>query len=47
MIASLPSAFAAFFLEIVRMDVAVRLATKSLVESQHSGRDAEEGGGID
>ena len=52
MIARLPSAFAAFFLEVVLMEVGtvlrvVRSAPKSLVESQRTARGAEEGGGVD
>ena len=52
MIASLPSAFAAFFLKVVLMGICtvlgvVRSAAKPLVESQRTARDAEEDGGVD
>ena len=52
MIASLPSAFVAFFLEVVLMGIGTvlgvdRPVAKSLVESQRTARGAEEGGGVD
>ena len=52
MIASLPSALVAFFLEVVLMGIGtvlgvVRSAARSLVEAQRTARGAEESGGVD
>ena len=52
MIASLLSAFAAFFLEVVLLGIGtvlgvVRSAARSLVEAHRTARGAEEGGDVD
>ena len=52
MIASLPSAFAAFFLEVVLMGIGTVLGVEgrrrgSLVNHSAQEGDAEEGGGVD